>query len=102
MRPYLLLLGLVTLAWCGCASSQPQRLSKSQVTEIAQRTGIEHGQDLHGYAAPRVFFNPQDKMWYVSFGPKKAYRERYPWAAGFGVDISDQTGDTTYHEHIFR
>jgi hypothetical protein len=102
MKLCLLLLGLVTMVWCGCASSQPRRLSKSQVIAIAQRTGIEHGQGLQGYRAPDIFFNARDKTWYVSFSPKKAYRDRYPWAAGFGVEVSDQTGNTTYREHIFR
>ena len=71
----------------GCKTPQPHRLSAPQVVKTAQQVGIQHGQDLQGYKAPEVLFDARDKTWYVSFSPKKAYRDRDPWRSGFGVDI---------------
>ena len=102
MKRCLLLFGAVALFWSGCESPRACRLSKLQVVEVARRIGTEHGQDLQGYKAPDVFFDARNKTWYVSFSPKNAYSDRDPWRWGFGVDVGDETGTTTYNEHIFK
>ena len=102
MKRRIMLLAVVTMVLCGCASSPPRRLSKEQVIQAAERVGIEHGLDPKCYTAPYLCFRIHDRTWYASFSPKKAYQNRSPWAGGFGVEVNDQTGSTRYDEHIFK
>jgi len=92
----------VALLGCGCKTAPPRHFSKSQVIELAQRVGVEHGQDLRFYDVADVFYEVGTRIWYVSFAAKKAYAYDIRWSGGFGVDVEDATGTTKYEEHIWK